>query len=295
MPILETNLNEWIAQCQDSIKCIDQYDVNGAYDIVKNSILPQITVMGQQAAEMDITSAQYTSKDAGVASPVNSAMYLATGNYNFYGAANNNENGAVPTFTNGTASSLSKGIDYLGWIYSDGIDISSSHQFTVNFKHLCTQVLLVIDTTVTVTSTTGTTTTSSAVKITDFSSATVTPSTTSGATWSLSTAAINPVSTVGTAVSMGMTDNYAQYIMLPLASSTTDLTFNFTVMLEGETVARNYQAVFPLPSGALVAGQSYKFQVQMLNNEVTYTSVNVINWVEVSGGAPVIPTQITGS
>ena len=83
--------------------------------------------------------------------------------------------------------------------------------------------------------------------------------------------------------------------MLPLADSTTDLTFNITVMLEGETVARNYQAVLPLPSGALVAGQSYKFQVQMLNNEVTYTSVNVINWVEVSGGAPVIPTQITGS
>ena len=86
---------------------------------------------------------------------------------------------------------------------------------------------------------------------------------------------------------------YAQYIMLPVkVSEPTTLPFSFSITLEGETNARTYNASIAIPSNELIAGNSYLFTVTFVNNEITFNStVNIINWVEVSGGKPVVPIQ----
>ena len=67
-------------------------------------------------------------------------MSLATGSYTLYAAGVNNASTKVPTFTSGTASSLSNQMDYLWW--SDPVTITdASTDVTINFKHGCIQVV----------------------------------------------------------------------------------------------------------------------------------------------------------
>ncbi len=231
-----------------------------------------------------IKTVNYKSETAGTVTPVTGvAMYLPNGTYSFYGAGTNSTSNQTPSFTDNKATSLSNGIDYLAWTYSTPTTITAAQDFTVKFNHACTQIVLKMDTT-------GTTATGSDVKVA-LVGVQVTPSSTSGCSWDLLTGTITPATTLGTAVAMGMTDNYAQYIMLPLESSG-DLTFTMQVSFNGVTQSKDFTAEYPIPSSALAAGNSYLFQVKFVLEEITFTTVDVINWVEVSGGNPVIPTQL---
>ena len=81
--------------------------------------------------------------------------------------------------------------------------------------------------------------------------------------------------------------------MLPYAAeNVANLNFTFTITLKDQASARNYTASIPIPNNALEAGNSYMFTVTFVNDEITFNNtVNVINWVNVSGGKPVIPVQ----
>ena len=95
-----------------------------------------------------IKTVNYTSQTAGTVTPVTgSPMYLPNGTYSFYGAGTNSTSNQTPTFTDGKATSLSNGIDYLAWTNSTATQITTSKDFTVKFIHACTQIVLKLDTT----------------------------------------------------------------------------------------------------------------------------------------------------
>ena len=235
----------------------------------------------------EYTKVNYVSKTIGTLAAVNDdPMYLPTGNYSLYAVGRNDQVNNIPSFTNLIATELSNAVDYVYW--SSGTQsITGTKNFTMDMKHACVQIVLFIDTT-------ATSSTNSSSSISSLNSVTITPSNTVGATWSLTSGNITSASSLSTmTASMGVSGLYAQYIMLPVkVSEPTTLPFSFSITLEGETNARTYNASIAIPSNELIAGNSYLFTVTFVNNEITFNStVNIINWVEVSGGKPVVPIQ----
>ena len=231
-----------------------------------------------------ISSINYKSESAGSVTPVaGSGMVLPNGTYTFYGAGTNSTSDQTPTFSGSTATSLSNGIDYLAWQYSTPVSITSSKDFIVKFEHACTQIVIKLDTA-------GTDKTGSNIKV-ELVSVECTPSSIDGVSWDLISGVITPATSLSSAVQLGMTGNYAQYIMRPLEGNLV-LDFTFKLSFNGVEQTIPFTGSQPIPSGALKAGNSYLFLIEIQDSEINFTNVDVINWVEVSGGAPIIPIQL---
>ena len=219
------------------------------------------------------------------------AMYLSDGTYTFYAAGTNETTNEIPSFPEGVASGLVNGVDYLGWQSPKTLDITTSTTIDVDLSHCCTQVILKI-------ATENENSSSGSTPIYSVSDIKVTPSViTDKCTWDLFTGVINPAKSLSsTQNSMAMSNDgfFGEYIMVPLdpSDSSSKIIFSFTVQFTEYSSKLRRDAEFSIPDGGLKGGYSYLFTVEFKEELVEIIDVNVIDWVDVSDGIPVIPTQL---
>lgn len=206
-------------------------------------------------------------------------MYLDNGIYDFY-AVSDNFSTIPPHFTSGKSEPLFNGIDYLWW-HSPQHDVNSSQiNIPIIYLHTCTQVVFQI-------------VAGEGIELKQLVSALITPSA-PGGSMELATGNIPPATTYGKADKMGINGFLAQYIMLPLQTSS-PLSLTLDIQMEGESNYRTYSVEVPVPNGELKAGNSYLFEAVIEENSVTFSNVYVKKWTEVDEeGNPVYPVQENG-
>lgn len=246
-----------------------------------------VTVYAYDGSAMT-TSVMYKSDTPGTLTPTGSTpLELATGTYNLYApGVNSPASTAVPVFSGTTYTGLQNNIDYIWWGKTGLVVEGSSQNLTMNLEHCCAQVVIqLID---------------SAAAVTGTPVSSITPSLISNNVWTLPTGVISNSTSVSTEfMSMpttasgtnGITSYYSQLTMMPLLS-TQNMTVKFTATVSGSS--RNYEVSLPVYKGNLQAGYSYKYQLVLKNNEITFNNtVNVINWIAVDAtSAPIIPSQL---
>ncbi|MGL4781152.1 MAG: fimbrillin family protein [Bacteroidales bacterium] len=226
------------------------------------------------------TSNVYQAQTAGTLSPVSgSQMYLPNGSWTFASVATNQTTNKNPSFTSGTSATLSNGIDYMYWRVNSTTVDNSQLNVPITYTHSCAQVVVKLQA-------------GNGITINSLNSATITPSAPTG-TMNLSTGVITPSTALSTTpASMGVNQLVAQYTMLPL-SYTGSMTTTFSLNINNEPTARNYQVSVPVPNGTLTPGDSYVFSAVVNANEIIFTQVSVTDWVTVDEtGKPLYPTQI---
>lgn len=231
------------------------------------------------AAGTPVTSGIYESSAPGLLSGISGyKMYLTNGIYNFYGVSENLSLSAL-RFTNGKSEALFNGIDYLWWKGSQQ-DISSPQvSIPIVFLHSATQVVFEVAA-------------GNGVTINELVMAHISPPA-PNSQMDLSTGIIPPTTSYDptTLDKMGINGSLAQYIMLPI-KTTTPMKVNFSIRVNGEITARIYNTTVDVPDGELVAGNSYRFKAIINANTVDFPSVSVTNWVDVDEtGKPLYPMQ----
>lgn len=231
------------------------------------------------AAGDPITTGQYESSVPGLLAGLSGyKMYLTNGIYNFYGVSESLSLSSL-TFTNGKSEPLFNGVDYLWWKGAQQ-DISSPQvSIPIVFLHCSTQVAFEV-------------LAGDGITLDNLVMAHIlTPQ--RGAQMDLSTGIIPPMTSYDPTSldKMGINGFLAQYIMLPL-KTTTPLKVNFSVRVNGETNPRTYNTTVDVPDGELVAGNSYRFKAIINANTVDFPTVSVTNWVDVDEtGKPLYPVQ----
>lgn len=225
----------------------------------------------------------FKSEKPGTLSPVSGPMYLPNGNYNFYSVTTNSSINQNPNFNSDTgisASNLSNGIDYLWWGSSNVSIQKTTVNIPIIYSHSATQVVIKLIA-------------GNGIVLNSQTAGTITPSNPASITMNLQTGIINPATSLDSkAIAMGVSNFVSQLTMLPLTMSG-KLTTTFTVLINNETVPRVYSVNIPVPSGGLAPGKSYLYKAIVNANEITFSSVNVIDWIVVDEqGTPLYPTQI---
>ena len=230
-----------------------------------------------------IQEVNYKSESSGtVESLSGTPMILTGGSYTFYGAGSNETQDVTPTFTNNIATNIKNGIDYLSWVKSTPSVINSERDLMVKMNHACTQIVFKLDSI-------GTNSNNETIKI-KLLSLYCSSSSLDGVSWNLLTGSISSTNSFSGEAEMGITGNYAQYIMRPI-ENVSRITFKMTVSFNGEE-QEPYVFEGVIDGNAFNAATAYFYHVSFANEIITFYPVSVINWLEVSGGKPVIPIQL---
>lgn len=222
----------------------------------------------------------YISQRAGLLSGVDGyKMQLGQGVYNFYSVSTNTTD-IPPSFTKGVSERLFNGIDYLWW-HGPELDVASAQVgIPVVYGHSATQVAIELEA-------------GPGIKLNQLISAQISASAI-GAQMDLATGIIPATTTYDSQTNldkMGINGFLAQYIMLPL-KTTVPMKAAFSLFINDENSPRNYTVEIPVPDGELKAGDSYRFAAVIDGDGVSFSSVNVTNWVDVDEtGKPLYPTQ----
>lgn len=217
---------------------------------------------------------------AGSLIPIQNPMQLPPGNYDFYAVSSNTSINITPMFSNMQGSGLSNGVDYLWWTKKNVPIYNSDMVIPITFTHSCTQLSINI--------VAG----NENIYINSFNSAQVTPPITKTSTWSLNTGQITPLSQLNSQmISMTVHSKQANQILLPIVSADT-LTTILNVNVDNETIARNYSVKILAPPTGFLSGRRYVYNVALLPDTITFSTVHVQNWVEVNEtGTPLYPTN----
>lgn len=231
-------------------------------------------------------SVKYISKETGSLTPLKSPMYLPTGRYRLYAAGINTPHTAIPLFTDGVCSGLKNNVDYLWWGVGDVIPEAPVTNYTVDFAHCCTQVVLnlMIQNTITVDS---------------IHYVALTPSAMGNIDWNLYEGTIGPADAVDeNAEKLSYTrvndSTYAAQLMTaPLrVPRAADLTATFEIRINGELEPRTYHAPLPVYRNDLLAGYSYRYDLLVKTDTVEFLTVDIIDWVDIDADLkPIIPTE----
>lgn len=226
-----------------------------------------------------VASGVYEASMPGMLSGVDGyRMYLNDGDYDFYGFSENISYTPIK-FTDGKSDRLFNGIDYLWW-HAVNQDVNPSQiSVPITFLHMATQVVFEVRA-------------AEGITLDKLVGANVSAPV-QGAQMDLLTGAIPPATAyISTGMDkMGVNGTFAQYIMLPLRT-TSPMHASFTVVINGESQSRTYSTDVPVPDGELAAGNSYRFAVVIRANGVAFDSVNVTSWVDVDEtGKPLYPVQ----
>lgn len=255
-----------------------------------------------------VQAKEYESLTSGTLSPSDDdQMVLASGVYDFYAAGVNVPAGtAVPSFTfssgSATASSLQNKMDY---IWGDKLSYTpnaTSNEIDFKMTHCCTQII------VNLTAESGVTINSSPTPLFG-----ITPSSTNGISWNLTTGIITPADELtstttmsvgdGTSTNSSATNAYnGQITMMPLAQITDSMTCTFSVTINNESSPRVYSLKIPpykggtstSGDGGYQAGYSYTYNTTLSVDTITFNatnSVQVKNWQIVNIDGVIIPTQ----
>lgn len=201
-------------------------------------------------------------------------MYLPDGVYNMY-ALSNNSSVTPPAISNGMTSPLQNGVDYLWWENIEQDITTSQIQVPIVFKHVAAQVVIDISA-------------GESMRVDSLVSASILPSA-PGGTLDLQFGIISPATTYTTTpFKMGRNGLRAQAIVLPI-NTTSPMTLNLELMVNGESASRNYTAGIPVP-GKLAGGFSYVFSAIINGNSISFPEVSIKDWTEVDEtGNPIYP------
>lgn len=225
-----------------------------------------------------VATGEYTSLLPGTLSGIaDYKMYLINGVYDLYGFSENISYSPV-AFNDGLSAPLDNNIDYLWWAGLKQDVNSEQLNIPIVLNHCATQVSFEV-------------VNGNGVQKSQLVSATITP-TKPGAQLNLFEGVIPPASEYDTTIAkMGVSENVAQCMMLPLRTST-PMTATFDMFVNEDIATRTYTVNVPVPGGVLAAGNSYRFRVIITGNEISFDSVNVRSWVDVDEtGKPLYPHE----
>lgn len=244
---------------------------------IQNQLFAFKAVAGASTSSAPFAEGLYITSTPGVLTGSDGyKMFLTNGVYNFY-AVSDNFSTIPPKFTAGKSEPLFNGIDYLWW-HNSQLDVTSNQiNIPILYLHTATQVVIEVSA-------------GAGIKLDRLLSATITPPL-PGASMDLATGTIPPTSNYDRPDKMGINGSMAQYIMLPL-TTTTPMSLTIEVMVNGERSSRTYNVQVPVPDGALKAGNSYLFEAVINSNTISFDSVSIKNWTEVDEtGKPLYPKQ----
>lgn len=227
-----------------------------------------------------IKSAKYITNSPGVLTPYGgNGMVLPLGNYMLYAVSTNSNTDLTPTIDDAIATNITNGVDYLYWNSTSPELINSDKNLIVNLGHACSQIVIKIEYPSTIT-------------FNKIDSATIDQSNIKGSSWNIRTGVITPATSLASDLyKMGSTDNYVHAIMIPLIYNN-DLNFNLSATINNELIPRQYTAQLPLVNGILKEGESYLYTLNIDEFSISKITVNVIDWITVVAGDPIIPTPI---
>lgn len=234
---------------------------------------------GNATTGVPLEKANYKTLSAGSLTPVNTHIALPNGKYDFYSVATNSSTNQTPTFSNGTSSPLTNGIDYLWWMIPEYEINSTPANVHIIYNHSCSQVLISIA---------G----GDGITVNSVDSVKLTPPAPTS-TMDLGTGIIPSVTSLASSyINMGIAKSIAQITVLPLKTSSS-IPVIFKITINNESSPRTYQVNMPVPGDALIAGNSYLFKAVVNATTVSFPEVSVISWVTVDEeGKPLYPDEI---
>lgn len=206
-------------------------------------------------------------------------MLLVPGNYDFYAVSTNTTTNMTPSFNNMETSVLENGVDYLWWTKQNVPIYNSDQIIPIVFEHCCTQLSLNLKS--------GT----ENIFINSFNKASITPPLTN-TIWHIKTGLITPEEQLNTAMApMVISNMQANQILLPM-QMIDSLVTQININVNYETSPRNYQIKIPAPTSGFKAGMRYVYAIELLQDTVRFSSVQIKNWQEVNEtGIPLYPER----
>ena len=220
---------------------------------------------------------EYKTVTIGSLTPITSPMFLYPNIYSLYAVGINEENVAIPKFTDGIATNIQNGMDYI-WDGLWDIDITTignNDTVQIEFNHCCTQILidLVVDT---------------GIVVNSVPSVSLTPPDITGLEWNLfNQGIIGPA----TAINSNESDmvniafektNFgfrSSYIMIPIKVDTiTEMLCKFMIAIDNEDFDRTYQLKLPVYENNMESGYSYKYNVALDRDTIFYNGVEITDW-----------------
>lgn len=230
-------------------------------------------------------SLTYSTVRAGVLSPImGNQLKTDAGNYEFYAIGVANSPILPPEFTDLYSGLISTGIDNgIDYIYSSIInkEITQDQDLTLVMTHMCSQVIIDIES-------------ANDNTLDSLSAVTIAPPLNTNSLMSLFTGKITQSKSLMdyAPLNMNIVGTSCNQILLPLNYSGT-LPLTFTAYFNGSKTGKKYTANIPLVDSQLIAGNSYKYLIEIGESTVTFSNVVITNWVEVDEtGTPIDPTQI---
>lgn len=217
----------------------------------------------------------YTTQTAGIFTPTSGPMYLLGGEYDFYTISSNDTKNNNPTsFVE--KYPLANDIDYI-WAKILKQDIQNRVSVVpITYNHCCSQIVVKV-------------VAGENVYLGDISSITITPST-PGNSLSIQTGIIPPATTIeSTPLAMHLNKNIGQVIMVPLKTSNT-LKLSITAEINAVGNIKTFTVDMPVYNGEFQSGHSYLYEAIIDADEITFSNVNLVNWIDVdNSGNPLYP------
>lgn len=224
-------------------------------------------------------TSSYLSHKHGLLEPLTNkdSVFLAKGEYEFY-SVSNLSNKRPPSFTHGVSEPLINGIDY-AWAKHPDFDVQNRYtNVPLTYTHSATQI------TVRLKAGTG-------VRLDSVIWASFHP-TKEGGRMHLIDGSIEPAHEFSKQEARFiLSGNLALATVLPIQTDHS-LTVRYLLLLNNELTPREYDVKIPLPKGELKAGNSYLFDVVLSANLISFSNVNIIEWIDVDKtGQPLYPSQ----
>lgn len=205
------------------------------------------------------------------------SVYLAKGKYEFYSISNLSKE-TPPVFTNGISEGLKNGIDY-AWAKHPNFEVESKHtNVPLTYVHSATQIAVKLHT-------------GKGITLDSIVSASFYPSK-EGGRMHLNSGYIEPAVEYSNKLSnLVLSGHLALSTILPI-KTTQSLKVTYELLLNNDLTKKEFVVNIPLPDNELKAGITYLFNVTLETNEISFSNVNIIEWINVDNtGKPLYPSQ----
>ena len=229
-------------------------------------------------------SAYYKAYENGILSPVSGpALVLPSGMYAYYFISTNSTSNP-PLFYNGivtntTNNPLSNGTDYL-WYYSISNVIENPTNLLVDFKHCATQISVKISN-------------QNQSNLVDWISyASISPPLLDSNTkWNLYSGKLTTITELDSShpLQMNIDTLLMHQIIFPL-DSIAEIPMYISLKLANNDNLQGYNLSLPtLDNNSFIAGRSYEYTIELLNDSVYITEATIAPWKEVNEDGDLIP------
>ncbi|MGL5729502.1 MAG: fimbrillin family protein [Bacteroidales bacterium] len=205
------------------------------------------------------------------------SVYLSKGEYEFYSISNLSGE-TPPTFTHGVSEPLKNGIDY-AWAKHPDFEVTNTYtNVPLTYTHSATQIAIKLNV-------------EKGITLDSIISTSFHP-TKEGARMHLIDGYIEPAQEFSDKVSdFILSKNLALATVLPVKTNQ-PLSVTYTLLINNDLTKREFNINIALPNGELKAGNSYLFEVTLNADLISFSNVNIIEWIDVDKtGQPLYPSQ----